>query len=225
MRTVVEERMLRNESPAEGDECGARKRRPSLVAGSAWSQWRTHRTGNPLLTKGTPHMATTVNTRRRRYLTFMTAILAVSIISVASAAWLANGSGTGQADAGTAQALTVSTSEVTAVADVLYPNNDGNIRFVVTNPNPYNVDIASVTFGAVSAADGIASCAVHGVTFDNVTDLGEVVGAGSTLNVELVDHAHMSNESDTGCQDAEFTAPVAITGESTASAASGDDWS
>lgn len=143
------------------------------------------------------------------------------VTNFAFAAWTATGSGSAQANAGTATAMTVTVGTVTATADVLYPNNDGNIRLTITNTNPYAVDIEALTFTTITAS---GACTTHGVTFDNIADLNKVVGANGSLNVQLVDKAHMSNASTSDCQGSTFTAPVAVTGASTAAEATANDF-
>ncbi len=160
--------------------------------------------------------------RRRRAIVLGVATPALLVANLAHAAWNTGGTGTGSADAGAAQNLTIAAADVVASADVLYPTTSGNVRLVVTNPNPYNVDLASASFGAITTSS--AACVVHGVTFDDVADLGLVVGANASLAIELVDHAHMSNDAENGCQGVTFTAPVTIVGASTAAAASPDQF-
>jgi hypothetical protein len=130
---------------------------------------------------------------------------------IAWAAWTADGTGSGYAGATTAEALT--TSPATASAD-LYPGSTGDVTVTINNPNDYAVNVTSIT-GNGTITDDKAACTVTGVTFATQTGTWNVA-ANASSTVTLADAASMSNASDTGCQGAVFTIPVALSGASAA---------
>ena len=76
-------------------------------------------------------------------------------------------------------------------------------------------DVVTAGNGDVIAADGIGTCDITGVSFRDQSGLTINVGADSDSGViELENAAHMSNESENGCQNAVFTIPVALSGAS-----------
>ena len=91
------------------------------------------------------------------------------------------------------------------------------MKLNIHNPNPYPVTITDVTAGSgdVTAADGIGTCETTGVSFLDQHGLSINVGAESDSGViQLENAAHMSNESENGCQNAVFTIPVVLSGAS-----------
>jgi hypothetical protein len=134
--------------------------------------------------------------------------------AVAFAAWTASGSGSGFAKATTAQAL----STVDASADTtaqLYPGGTGDLVIKIHNPNPYGVDVTSITqSGAAVTTDATAACdASTGVSFggDSAT---HHVNAGATSEFTLAGEVSMSNASDNSCQGKTFEIPVSLSGSS-----------
>ncbi len=146
----------------------------------------------------------------KRFGVFGAITLALMGVGVAFAAWTATGGGSGYTQATTAQALT--TVDVSAnTADQLYPGGDGDVILRISNPNPYGVDVTSIT-GSGAILSGIAACdASNGVTFTNQSGTWHV-NAGSTTDVTLTNAAHMSNASVDACQGATFTVPVSLSG-------------
>ncbi len=128
---------------------------------------------------------------------------------VAWAAWTADGTGNGYAGATTAEELT--TSVVTAPAD-LYPGGTGDVKVTINNPNDYAVDVTSIAGDGAITAD-LAGCTTTGVTFTDQTGTWNVAANGSST-VTLTGAASMSNASDNACQGAVFTIPVALSGAS-----------
>jgi len=143
-------------------------------------------------------------------------LIGASVISgVAFAAWTADGTGSGYAQAKTAQAV----STVSASADTtaqLYPGGAGDLQVRVTNPNDYNVTVTAISNGTGSIASGDTTCdASNGVTFDGATGLTSVVPAHSTGTlITLANKVHMSNASVTACSGKSFTVPVSISAAS-----------
>ena len=77
------------------------------------------------------------------------------------------------------------------------------MTLTIHNPNPYPVVITDVTAGPgdVTASGGIGTCDVTGVSFNDQHGLDIHVPPNSDSDtVELNNAAHMSNESENGCQ-------------------------
>jgi hypothetical protein len=157
-----------------------------------------------------------MNTRKKRLIGAAMTFLVLGAVGLVYAAWTTNGSGSGFATAGNAQDLT--TVDVTAATTgELYPNTDGTVTLQIHNPNPYPVIITDVTAGPgdVTASGGLGTCDVTGVSFNDQHGLTIHIPANSDSDtVELKDAAHMSNESENGCQGALFTIPVVLSGAS-----------
>jgi hypothetical protein len=138
----------------------------------------------------------------------------MAVASVAYAAWTASGSGQGYAKAGTAQALTTVDVSASTTAS-LYPSGTGNVLLRISNPNPYPVQVTTVSgSGAVTSDKGAACDASTGVTFTNQAGLTLSVPASSAATFTLTGAAAMSNASDNSCQGAVFTIPVSLSGAS-----------
>jgi hypothetical protein len=145
-------------------------------------------------------------------------------ISMAYASWLANGTGSGYAKAGSAQAL--STVDVSAsTAATLYPGVSGDVLLKVSNPNPYPIRVTSVSLNGTNAdivADaGHSGCTTTGVSYTNQSSLTIDVpaksgGVNGTVQTTLSGAAAMSNASLDACQGATFTIPVSLSGASNA---------
>ncbi len=132
---------------------------------------------------------------------------------VAWAAWTANGTGNGYAQATTAQVLTTDDVSATTVAQ-LYPGGSGDVKLTINNPNPYAVQVTSITGnGTITADTGHSGCTTTGVSFTNQTGTWNVA-ANDETSVTLTGAASMSNASLNACQGATFTIPVALSGAS-----------
>ena len=157
-----------------------------------------------------------MHSRKKRLIGAAVTFLVLGVVGLVYAAWTTNGSGSGIARAGTAQDL--STVDVTAATTGdLYPNGNGTVMLQIHNPNPYPVTITDVTAGPgdVTASGGIGTCVVTGVSFNDQQELSiQVPPNGDSDPIELQNAAHMSNESENGCQGAEFTIPVVLSGAS-----------
>jgi hypothetical protein len=132
---------------------------------------------------------------------------------VAWAAWTADGTGSGYAKATTAQALTTGTA--TATADLYPGSTTGDLVVKINNPNPYAVNVTSITNGTGTITSDTTGCtaANSGVSFAGWTGT-ESVAAGSSSTVTLADTVSMASTSDNACQGAVFTIPVALSGAS-----------
>jgi hypothetical protein len=147
-------------------------------------------------------------------------LIGASLVSgVAFAAWTADGTGSGYAQAKTAQA--VNTVSATTTAE-LYPGANGSLYLSVANPNDYPVTVTAVsndtTAGkAIKTTDATTACDnATGVTFTNQTGLSQVIPAHSAGTAFTVSGVHMSNSSDTSCSGKTFNIPVSISAASSA---------
>ena len=148
----------------------------------------------------------------KRFGVFGAITLALLGVGVAFAAWTANGTGSGYAQAKTAQALTTVDVSANTTAQ-LYPGGNGDVILRISNPNPYGVDVTSIS-GNGAIVSGIPACdASNGVSYTNQSGTWHV-NAASTTDVTLPNAAHMSNASVDVCQGATFTIPVSLSGQS-----------
>jgi len=157
-----------------------------------------------------------MHTRKTRMIGAGVTILVLGVVGLVYAAWTTNGSGSGYAKAGSA--VDLSTVDASAqTRNDLYPNSNGTVVLNIHNPNPFPVTITDVTAGSgnVTASGGIGTCDITGVSFLDQHGLTINVGAETDSGpIELQNAAHMSNESENGCQKAVFTIPVVLTGAS-----------
>jgi hypothetical protein len=137
--------------------------------------------------------------------------------SVATAAWLANGGGSGAAKAITATPLTVEVA--TATAD-LYPGfTNGDLFLKINNPNPYAVTVTNVSrdtaVGHVVTSD-VPACDAGGsqVSVDLSTVVSISVAANASTTTSVADIVNMGSTTDNACQGATFTIPVTVSGTS-----------
>lgn len=156
---------------------------------------------------------------RRTASTVAAAVVLFILLSggVASAYWLASGSGSGSASTGTLQSVTVAALVGgDAPASVLVPGGPAaEVILRVTNPNATSVQVYGVAgAGAITADAGHAACTTTGVTFtapSSPITPTVTVGANSTILVRLPGAATMSTASLSACQGATFHIPVALT--------------
>lgn len=153
--------------------------------------------------------------------TVLVSALAVTIAGgTAFAFWsTAPGSGSGTAAAGQAAALTT-TVATASTTSLLYPNGpNADVKLTVANSNPFAVQVTTITAGtgAVTAAGGTGTCTSTGVSLVTPTGgLPFTVPKNDSITVTLTAAAKMDNTSETGCQNATFTIPVSLTGQSVA---------
>jgi hypothetical protein len=142
-------------------------------------------------------------------------MLAIGGTGVAWAAWSSTGTGSATAIAGTALApTTTAVSGAAITTGLLYPGGPaGDVVLTVNNPNPYPVVVTQVAGGgAVTAGGGLGTCSTTGVGFTNQNPSSDnVVAANGSATLTLTGAATMSTASETGCQSAVFTIPVAVT--------------
>ena len=153
-------------------------------------------------------------THRRRLIFGAVTVLVLAAVGLVYAAWTTNGSGSGYAKAGTAQALTTVDVSATTSAS-LYPGTSGDVKLQISNPNPYAVRVTAVSGnGTITADAGHSGCTTTGVSFANQSSLTIDIAASSSTTSTLTGAASMSNASLNACQGATFTIPVSLTGAS-----------
>jgi hypothetical protein len=130
---------------------------------------------------------------------------------IAYAAWTSEGSGSGTATAGTDAGVTVSGNAVSG----LFPTGTKDITVTVGNPNPYAVDLDSITADSVvvDTTHGAAGCLVTDIVSadggsypgDNAADriAAKVGSTVSTISRDLT--VHMTADADDACKGAIFT--------------------
>jgi hypothetical protein len=97
-------------------------------------------------------------------------------------------------------------------ASSLQPGGTADVILRVKNPNPFAVRVTSVTAnGTVTATGGTGTCSTTGVTFTDQVGISDTVAPSSTVLLDLPGAASMSAASESGCQGATFSVPVAIT--------------
>lgn len=140
---------------------------------------------------------------------------------IALAAWTASGTGQGFAKAINAQALTTLPEAAGMTTAQLYPGGSGDVLVKIFNPNPYPVEILSVTgSGPIVTTPTDAACDLStGVTFHGYTPspMGPFIVPPSGSSVlSIPSGATMSNASANECQGETFSIPVSISGQSAA---------
>jgi hypothetical protein len=129
---------------------------------------------------------------------------------IVGALWVASGSGSGEANAVTAQVATVTAA--TGAAD-LYPGfTGGDVYFTVANANPYSVVFSSMAVGTVTSSDP-TGCPSSNVSVASATGLGLTVGANTTSATQsIVDVVTMVAGAPDACQGASFTIALTLSG-------------
>ena len=146
-----------------------------------------------------------------RRLAVTTALVLGSLgASVAVAQWTTGGTGTSQASARSAVALTVTAR--TATAD-LYPGfTAGDVYFTVTNTNPYPVSLTGATFSTVTSSDTTACPSANVTVLASKPGLSLAVAAGATVDHVIADVVTMSAAALDGCQGKAFTIALTLSG-------------
>ncbi len=149
-------------------------------------------------------------TRKRKVGAVSIVMLMLTGGGIAAALWSANGSGSGQAKALTAQSLTVTAA--TGAAD-LYPGfTGGDVFFTITNPNPYPVTFTSMTPGTITSSNS-ASCPVSNVSVLAASGLSLTVGANATSATQSIANVvSMVAGAPDGCQGVTFTIAMTLSG-------------
>ncbi len=145
---------------------------------------------------------------------FVATLLAGAMLaaSVATAAWLASGTGTGAAEAITATDLTVDPG---TTSPDLYPGfSNGDLYVVINNPNPYAVTVTEIAAAAGSVTSDSAACDAGGneVSLDASTAVSIDVPAAGSTSTTVANIVSMGLNSDDACQGATFSIRVDVTG-------------
>ncbi|MFC7496632.1 MULTISPECIES: hypothetical protein [unclassified Nocardioides] len=147
---------------------------------------------------------------RSRLTVVATGTALVATAGVAFAAWTVDGTGTGAATTGTAKDLTVVASSIDAD---LYPGGPaGAVGFEVTNPNPFDVRLTSVSYGALGT--GGSACAAANVTMapGAPTAVSIVVPAGQTVADSIPGVLRLAAAADDSCQGVPLTVGLSFSG-------------
>ena len=140
--------------------------------------------------------------------------LLVGAAGTAYAFWGTIGSGGGSADAGQLQTLTTEASVQPSGQSLLAPGTSADVVVRVANPNPYEVQLYSVTAdGAATPDAGHPQCVTTGVSFQApAAPIAPQVSipANATQTVTLSGAASMDLSSDPGCQGAVFRLPLTL---------------
>ncbi|MBL8775975.1 MAG: hypothetical protein JNK12_08595 [Acidimicrobiales bacterium] len=147
---------------------------------------------------------------RNKVAALVIALTVMLTAGLAVALWTANGTGSGNARALTAQTITVNAT--TGTAD-LYPGfNDGDVHFTLTNTNPYDVTFDSMTPGAITSSNP-GACPSTNVTASSATGLSLSVGANATSSAQSIANVvSMDSGAPDGCQGVTFSIALTLTG-------------
>lgn len=137
-------------------------------------------------------------------------VTALLTAGVAVALWSANGSGSGNARALTAQTVTVDAT--TGAAD-LYPGfTGGDVHFTLTNANPYDITFDAMTPGAITSSSP-GTCPASNVSASAATGLSLPVAANATSGAQSIANVvSMAAGAPDGCQGVTFTIALTLTG-------------
>ncbi len=155
--------------------------------------------------------------RTARTLAGVVALFVILSAGAASAYWRVIGSGTGSANTGTLQSVTVAAFVGgDTPASVLIPGGPAAEVIVrVTNPNASAVQVYGIAGnGTITADSSHAGCTTTGVTFtapSSPISPTVTVPANSTALVRLAGAASMGTSSLSACQGATFHIPVTLT--------------
>lgn len=129
---------------------------------------------------------------------------------IAFAAWTVDGSGSGAATTATAKDLTVVASSVDTG---IYPGGPaGDVGFKVTNPNPFDVRLTSVSYGQLGT--GASACAAQHVTLaqNAPTSVDLLVPAGQTVTSTIDGVLSLASAADDSCQGVPLTVGLSFGG-------------
>jgi hypothetical protein len=158
--------------------------------------------------------------RKKKIIAATVLVIAGSVVGVAIAAWTTGGSGSGQAQAGSAASMTISAG---TPSSSLYPTASADVAATISNPNPYKVHVSSISLGAVSVDGGHSACNTGSVSVTSPQDNGssgwdvpaKVGATNGSLDVHLANAISMSNAANDSCQGATFTVALTASGAST----------
>lgn len=141
-------------------------------------------------------------------------ILVLGVVGLVYAAWTTSGTGSGYAKAGESQDLTtIDISGDATVIDLLYPGASGDVKIRIDNPNSFPVTVSAINGNGAITSDVPACNAGASVSYTNQSGTF-AVPANSAATFVLNNAASMSNAANDDCQNATFTIPVSLTGQS-----------
>jgi hypothetical protein len=160
--------------------------------------------------------------RRKRLLAVAVALLAFTTCGISVASWLSTGSGPGAAQAAVPAELKV---EPGSPKTTLYPEPEGGyistdagaVYVLVTNPNPYPVQVTTALFGEVRTAalegqkcrDGFVTPVT---TKEVLVDAPPIPANAEAVPLSIPGALRMAPDAEDGCQGASFTVEVTLTG-------------
>jgi hypothetical protein len=157
--------------------------------------------------------------RQHRRLGFVgvIALLLVSLVgaTVAWALWTRNENG----DAGAASRTMTFTVTADAGTADLYPSSSatGSVKFTVTNPNPFVIEVTGVTGNGSVTPDDATACPAANVTIETVSGLSganyQATGSGGTKAVTVAGVLKMATTAPDGCQGRTFTVPLTVSAQ------------
>jgi hypothetical protein len=151
---------------------------------------------------------------RRGRAKLLLAIVAALVVAGGAAAYLlVGGSGSGSANAGTAQQVTITAG---TPSTPLYPGDSGDVAAVISNPNSASVKINSLVLDTSQGTSGYSVDGGHSgctnlstiltYTSQNNSGSGWLVPANpSNFTIDLSEAISMSTSAVSACQGATFT--------------------
>ncbi|MDT7546669.1 MAG: hypothetical protein QOE99_2779 [Actinomycetota bacterium] len=151
------------------------------------------------------------NRRRRWTVAAATAAVVVLMSGVSYAWWSATGTGSAAVGSINAQIVTV-TSSSPVISD-LYPGKVDPLSFVLTNPNPYNVKVVTLTLTSY-ASNNESTCpaAANLAVLNGPFTLNVQVNANSTANASIANMVTMNTGALDACQGKTFTFNFTLSG-------------
>jgi hypothetical protein len=151
---------------------------------------------------------------RRTVSAVLGAVALVAAGGTAYAYWGTTGVGSGAASAGQLQTLTTQALVQAAPGQQpLSPGGTADAVVRVSNPNPYDIQLYSVSSAGAATADGShPQCVTTGVSFQDQNPLAQpvTIPANATQTVTLPGSVSMGLTSDAGCQGAHFNLPLTL---------------
>lgn len=146
-----------------------------------------------------------------------TALLLVLLVgaSVAWALWTRDENGNA---GGASRSMTFTVTADAGTAD-LYPSSSatGSVKFTVTNPNPFVIEVTGVTGNGSVTPDDAVACPANNVTIETVTGLSganyQATGSGGQKAITVTGVLKMATTAPDGCQGRTFTVPLTVSAQ------------
>jgi hypothetical protein len=159
--------------------------------------------------------------RNRRLIGASITLLVLGVVGFVYAAWVSpSGDTDGYAKATNAQAVTDLDASGSTTAD-LYPGfTNGDLVFAVHNPNPYKVQVTSVTrTGAAAITSDTAGCSGSNISIHDLStqfQQFDVNGNSDSSDQTVQNVVSMGDNPADECQGATFTIPLKVESQSNA---------